>query len=176
MSILIAKRYVKALIEKRDIKVTTIIEEQLQIISSAYINEKFLSIISSVDVTIERKVELILSFIDEPLDAVKNLIVLLGQNRRLDIIPAISKELTKQIAVLKNSYDGVVYSNESLSSDYLTDMENSFSKKFNIELSLKNVVCDYDGIKVDIDGLGIEIGFSQERLKSQMIDHILKAV
>jgi F-type H+-transporting ATPase subunit delta len=176
MSILIAKRYVKALIEKRDIEVTTIIEEQLQIISSAYINEKFLSIISSVDVTIERKVELILSFIDEPLDAVKNLIVLLGQNRRLDIIPAISKELKKQIAVLKNSYDGVVYSNESLSSDYLTDMENSFSKKFNIELSLKNVVCDYDGIKVDIDGLGIEIGFSQERLKSQMIDHILKAV
>ena len=37
-------------------------------------------------------------------------------------------------------------------------------------------VCDYDGIKVDIDGLGVEISFSKDRLKSQLIDHILKAV
>jgi hypothetical protein len=31
-------------------------------------------------------------------------------------------------------------------------------------------------IKVDIEGLGVEISFSKERLKAQMIEHILKAV
>ena len=37
-------------------------------------------------------------------------------------------------------------------------------------------ICDYDGVKVSIDGLGVEVGFAKNRLKSQMIDHILKAV
>ena len=176
MSILVAKRYVKALIKDRDVSDIVSIDKQLETIESAFCSEKFLSIISSVDVDVDKKIELILSFVDTPMLFVKNLIELLGEKGRLSLIPDISKELKKQIAVLTNSYEGVVYSNESLSSGYLTDMESSFSKKFNIELSLKNVVCDYDGIKVDIDDLGIEIGFSQERLKAQMIDHILKAV
>lgn len=176
MSNLVAKRYVKALIEGRDISDVSEIEKQLKLITTAYGDEKFLSIVSSIDVTTDRKVELILSFIDNCNNTIKNLIILLGQNRRLNIIPNISSELSRQLATIKNSYVGVVYSNEVLSTDYINDMQNSFSKKFNIELSLENKVCDYDGIKVDIDGLGIEIGFSQERLKSQMIDHILKAV
>ena len=176
MSILVAKRYVKALIDGRDVSVISNIEEQLKLISTAYSDDKFLSIVSSIDITTDKKTELILSFIDNCSDIVKNLIILLGNNRRLNIIPNISLEFSRQVSILKNSYDGVVYSNEVLSSNYLNDMQNSFSKKFNVELTLKNEVCDYDGIKVDIDGLGIEIGFSQERLKSQMIDHILKAV
>ena len=176
MSILVAKRYVKALIDGRDVSVITNIEEQLKLISTAYGDDKFLSIVSSLDITTDKKIELILSFIDNCSDTVKNLVILLGKNRRLNIIPSISLELSRQVSVLRNSYVGVVYSSEVLSSDYLNDMQNSFSKKFNVELTLKNEVCDYDGIKVDIDGLGIEIGFSQERLKSQMIDHILKAV
>ena len=176
MSILVAKRYVKALIDGRDLDLVSNISAELNLISTAYSDEKFLSIISSIDINVDRKVELILSFVDNCSDTVKNLVILLGENRRLDIIPAISSELSGQLSILKNSYVGIVYSSEVLSADYLNDMENSFSKKFNVELSLKNEVCDYDGIKVDIDGLGIEIGFSQERLKSQMIDHILKAV
>jgi F-type H+-transporting ATPase subunit delta len=55
-------------------------------------------------------------------------------------------------------------------------IEGEFSKKFDVKLSLSQNVCDYDGIKVDIDGLGVEISFSTERLRTQMIDHILKAV
>jgi F-type H+-transporting ATPase subunit delta len=39
-----------------------------------------------------------------------------------------------------------------------------------------NEVNNYDGIKVDIDGLGVEIGFAKSKFKSQMIEHILKAV
>ena len=45
-----------------------------------------------------------------------------------------------------------------------------------LALQLTQNICDYDGIKVDIDGLGVEVGFSKERLKSQLIHHILKAV
>ena len=49
-------------------------------------------------------------------------------------------------------------------------------EKNDVKLSLSQNVGDYDGIKVDIDGLGVEISFSKDRLRAQLIDHILKAV
>jgi len=175
MSTLVAKRYVKALIKDRDVEQVVAIQTQLNTISSAFLDDKFLVIISSVDVTVEDKVNLLFSFLDGVDDTLKNLIRLLSEKRRLEIIPDIAVELNKEVAVLKNSYVGVVYSKDELSSEYLSDIESSLSKKFDIELSLKNKFGSYDGIKVDIDGLNVEISFSQERLKSQMIDHILRA-
>ena len=57
---------------------------------------------------------------------------------------------------------------------YIAD--GKFSSKFDVSLKLAQNVCDYDGIKVDIEGLGLEVGFSKDRLKSQLKDYILKAV
>lgn len=176
MSQIIAKKYVKALLDDRDIDSSSAICEELKTISTAYGDEKFNAIILSSDVSTDAKVELILSFVDNCSDATKNLIKLLGKNKRLDIINNIACELSKEIAQAKNTYTGVIYTNNELKSDYVASIQEQFSKKFGVELALTQNVCDYDGIKVDIDGLGVEIGFSKDRLKSQMIDHILKAV
>ncbi len=176
MKDLIAKRYVKALLEGRDVESSVAIGKELAEISSAYSDDKFVAIISSSEVTDSKKVELINSLVDGCSETTTNLIKLLGSNKRLDIIPFIDKELQTQIAVLNNIYTGVVYTNNELGSEYITSIEEKFSKKFDVNLTLTQNVCDYDGIKVDIDGLGVEISFSKERLKSQMINHILKAV
>jgi len=177
MSNLIAKRYVKALIKDRETQHVTRINEQLKFISTAYFDEKFLDIINSIDVTTYKKVDLILSFLGNNNDyLVNNLIILLGKNRRLDILPAISNELEKEYSAIINHYDGIVYSGVVLSSEYMSEMENKFSNKFGVNLTLTNEVCDYDGIKVDIDSLGVEISFEKNKFKSQMIEHILKAV
>ena len=176
MSNLIAKRYVKALIDGRDLEAVSTILNELGGIASAYSQEKFLSIISSTEVTPDAKEELILSFVDNCSDTTKNLIKVLKENKRLDMVADIAEELAKEVAVMKNSYEGVVYTNNELSNDYMASLEEKFSSKFGIELKLVQNICDYDGIKVDIDGLGVEIGFSKDRLKTQMIDHILKAV
>ena len=101
---------------------------------------------------------------------------MLGTNKRLDLIPDIVTELESKIAKMNNTYTGVVYTNKELSTDYVSSIEKQFSDKFDVKLTLSQNVCDYDGIKVDIDSLGVEISFSKQRLKSQMIDHILKAV
>jgi F-type H+-transporting ATPase subunit delta len=173
---LIAKRYVKALLDGKKPKQASAIAEELSQISSAYANEKVTFIVSSTEVDNKRKVEFILSLVDKLSDTTKNLIKLLGDNKRLDIIPIISSELKKQISVLNNSYTGVIYTNNKLENSYVESITEKFSKKFNIDLQLEQNICDYDGIKVDIDGLGVEISFSKQRLKTQMIDHILKAV
>ncbi len=176
MKDLIAKRYVKALLDGRDLKSATAIYNDLKTIASAFKEDKFISIISSSEVNDSTKVELIISFVKKCSDDLQNLIKLLGANKRIDLIPEIVKVLEGQISSMNNTYTGVVYTNNELSDKYVSSIEDQFSKKFDVKLSLSQNVCDYDGIKVDIDSLGVEISFSKERLKSQMINHILKAV
>ena len=50
MSILIAKKYVKALISQKDVSNISQINDQLKLISSAFSDSKFNNIISSIDV------------------------------------------------------------------------------------------------------------------------------
>ena len=176
MTDLVAKRYVKALLIGADAKSIKKISEELSQISSAYSESKFGDIIASSEVKSSDKVNFILSLNEEASSTVKNLIKLLGENKRLDIIPSIVEELENQLAIINNNYTGVIYTNNELKSTDVKSIESQFSKKFDVNLSLQQNVCDYDGIKVDIDGLGVEISFSKDRLRSQMIEHILKAV
>ncbi|WP_368029810.1 F0F1 ATP synthase subunit delta [Arcobacter sp. s6] len=177
MNDLVAKRYVKALVDGRDSTAITAVSNKLNVISSAFADEKFNSIVSSPEVAVASKVDLVISLVESANDGIlSNFIKLLAEKRRLTLLPFIAKELNSQIAKMNNSYVGVVYTNQELSNDYVSSIEEQFSKKFDVKLSLSQNVCDYDGIKVDIDGLGVEISFSKERLKSQLIDHILKAV
>ena len=173
---LVAKRYVKALMSKRDNESLNTIYNMLKTISTAYNSNKFLNIISSTDVKNSEKVDFILSLLDTSDETIINLVKLLGDKKRLNIIPEIVNGLEKELSVLNNSYTGIVYTNKELSGSDMDKLNLQFSKKFDVNLELSQNICDYDGIKVDIDGLGVEIGFSKERLKSQMIDHILKAV
>jgi len=176
MSILIAKKYVKAIVQGSKVDDLSLINTQLKEIALAYGDKKFNEIITSIDVETSKKVDLINSFTKDASNSLVNLIKLLAQNKRLNIIPNISSELNKEVSVITNSFTGVVYSSEALSDQYMSTIQENFAKKFNVELSLVNDVCDYDGIKVDIDGLGVEISFAKDRFKLDMINHILKAV
>ena len=173
---LVAKRYVKAIMSGNDKDSISSIFNELNLVSSAFNDDKFLLIISSTDISVEKKIDLILSFISNASGTTKNLIKLLGEKKRLDIIPSIVNILKNELSVLNNSYTGVIYTNVKLDDSEVAKLNSDFANKFNVSLELTQNVCDYDGIKVDIDGLGVEIGFSKDRLKSQMIDHILKAV
>jgi len=173
---LVAKRYVKAIMMDRDTASLELVFNELKEISTAYTNEKFSLILSSTEVDSNKKVELILSFIDKCSESTTNLVKLLGNNKRLAIIPAIADELESKLSVLNNSYKGVIYTNEELDNSDVDTMKTQFSQKFKVDLELTQNICDYDGVKVSIDGLGVEVGFAKSRLKSQMIDHILKAV
>ncbi len=176
MSNLIAKRYVKALLIDQDVASATKIYNEIKNIATAYNNNKFLSIISSSDIDTDAKIELINSFIETNDKSIKNLLKLLANNKRLNIVPYIADELKKEIAILTNSYEGIVYTSVELDENDLSSIQEKFAKKFDVTLALTQNICTYDGIKVDIEGLGVEIGFSKDRLKSQMIEHILKAV
>jgi F-type H+-transporting ATPase subunit delta len=173
---LISKRYVKAILLKTSSNHLESIVKSLRTLNSLYKNDKFLFIILSKNLESNKKVDFILSTVDNLEESIKNLIKLLGKKNRLEIIPTIFKELTSQLSVLNNNYVGSIHSNSKLNSDSIKLIESKFSKKFNINLSLTQNKSDYDGIKVDISGLDVEVSFSKVRLKNQIINDILKSI
>ncbi len=176
MTDLLAKKYAKALLEGRDTKEIISLEKELSFISEAYNDKKFITIISSPEILKEKKEELIFSFSKKNSKPLINLIKLLSVKKRLGIVPDIVKELKLAISKINNEFEGTVYTKKEISSKYLKSIEEKFSKKLDVKLSLKQEICDYNGVKVDIDALGLELGFSKDRLKSQMTSYILQAI
>ncbi len=176
MNELIAKRYVKALMECLDKKELKDFLNPLEQLSTLYDSEKFQFIIQSPDVSKEEKRELVLSIVDSKNEKVINFIKLLSENDRLLVIPHIKKELKDQVLQIENIYKGTVLSNWEMDKEDLKKLEDSFSKKFDGTIELECKKCDYPGIKIELDALGVEASFSIERLKAQITEHILKAI
>ena len=89
-------------------------------------------------------------------------------------------ELKKQNILKKGEKDAEMVYNRIIAEARLNAkkkmLEENLSSKFNAKIKLENVVSEYPGIKIELDDLGVEVSFSIERLKTQMIEHILKAI
>ncbi len=173
---IIAKKYVNALIKSCSDSEISSIEKSINEISSAFSSTKFNNIILSPDLSNEKKEEFILSLLDKSEGKTLNFLKLLATNDRLSLIPTIAKELKYQISLKSNSYEGEVISNFEIGKEQIAKLEENFSKKFNSNIKLKAQVSDYPGIKIQLDDLGVEVSFSLDRLKTQMVEHILKAI
>lgn len=173
---ILAKKYVNALIKSSEDEELENIHSLLKEISQAFISEKFHNIIMSPDILRAKKAEFILSLVEQDDSRFVNLIKLLAQNERLNLIPAIAEELKYKISLKKNVYEGEVISNFEIGDEQISKLEENFSKKFDSSIKLNKVVSDYPGVKIQLDDLGVEVSFSLERLKTQMAEHILKAI
>jgi F-type H+-transporting ATPase subunit delta len=101
---------------------------------------------------------------------------LLVENKRIEIIPALAAELKKSLSNATKNYSGLVYSDSDIDSSVIEQLSSGLSKKFDSNISLTFIKNDFNGIKVNVDSLGIEINFSKSRINSQMIEHIVKAI
>ena len=177
MEELIAKRYIKAV--RNDSNKESM--ENMSIIFSAlaesFKDDKFAEIINSPIVSKSQKSEILLEAV-KPANSkeVDNLIKLLIENNRLNIIPAIAEEMRKDLAVSSKTYAGIVYSDSDIDEKVINDLSSGLSKKFDSKIILEYIKNDFDGIKVDVEDLGVEINFSKSRINSQIIEHIVKAI
>lgn len=176
MKELVAKKYVKALLKAISTDEVESFIVELNKISFALKDSDFTNIISSPDVSKEKKLELVKSICDTSNAKLANLLALLSEKSRFGIIPGMCEALEAEYALLKNEYLGIVYSSSSLSDGEVTSLEAQFSKKFNSTIKLVQKNSNNDGVKVEINGLGIEIGFSREKIQAQLMNHILKAI
>lgn len=176
MNEVVAKKYVKAILSDAKPGELNAFIENLVELAASFGSEKFKSIISLPTLKAAKKVEFILSLVKN-LDAkFANFIKLLGANKRLELIPAILNEMKIEQSLLENTYRGEVIGNFELSAEQLKALEENFSKKFDSKIKLDGLKSDYNGVKVELDDLGVEVNFSIDRLKSQMSEYILKAI
>jgi F-type H+-transporting ATPase subunit delta len=173
---IIAKKYVNALMKSCSEEELNSASKAIAHLSSAFGSAKFNNIILSPDVSSEKKEEFVLSLLEGVDQKASNFIKLLAKNDRLSLIPSINKELGFQTSLKNNSFVGEIISNFEISKDQITKLEENFGKKFNAKIKLNSVVSDYPGIKIELDDLGVEVSFSLDRLKTQMVEHILKAI
>lgn len=176
-SVIIAKRYVQPLIEMCDQASLENLSDILKTVATAFDNPKFIHMMTSNEMNETAKMQLILDMV-APANSqlVNNLVKLLGENRRLTLIPVIANELTREIARSKREFKGRVYSNNVVDNGTIETIARDLGKKTNSSIALEFVQSDFDGIRVEVDELNIEINFSKNRLNAQIVEHILKAI
>ncbi|ABB44683.1 H+-transporting two-sector ATPase, delta (OSCP) subunit [Sulfurimonas denitrificans DSM 1251] len=177
MEELIAKRYLKAIKQGSNAESMREIALIFSILSEAFNDKKFIQIINNPDVSRDQKSEILLAAVKSAgYKEVENLIKLLAEHNRIEIIPAIAEVMRKDIAKTNRVYSGVVYSDSVVDSKVMEDLGNGLGSRFNSKISLKFVKDNFNGIKVDVEDLGVEISFSKARINTQMIEHIIKAI
>jgi F-type H+-transporting ATPase subunit delta len=107
---------------------------------------------------------------------VNNLIKLLAENGRLLLIPAIADQLTREISRSKRTFIGRIYSNSVVDQASVEMIARDLGSKMGATIALSYVASDFDGVRVEVDDLNVEINFSKNRLNAQMVEHILKAI
>lgn len=175
MEELIAKRYAQALSSVS--KDLPSVLEVLNVLSEAICSSEIKSALTSPIVSSEKKTEMILAALGENANGpLVNFIKILGENKRLELIPAITKVLNTDQQRVSNEYEGVVKSASSLDEAVLADLEETLKKYTGSTIKLKQEKTDLDGLRVSVDDLGIEVNFSKQRVKEQLIDFIKKSL
>ena len=177
MEELIAKRYIKAIKQNSDLENMQKIASIFSVLAESFDDAKFSQIINNPDISRNDKAEILIAAVKSTDSKdVENLIKLLAEHNRISIIPAIAEVMRKDIAVTSKSYIGTVYSNSNVDAKIIEDLGNGLGAKFDSKISLEFVKNDFNGIKVDVEDLGVEISFSKSRINSQIIEHIAKAI
>jgi F-type H+-transporting ATPase subunit delta len=174
MEELIAKRYAKALSSvSSDIPG---IVDVLNVLTEVIKAEDVKSVLTSPLMSDANKTELILSAVSDDDKILVNFIKILGENKRLDLIPAIAKVLNADLQKKLNQYEGVLKSSKELGEEELSKLEKTLETYTGSKIKLKQEKTDLDGLRVSVDDLGIEVNFSKQRVKEQLIDFIKKSL
>ena len=174
MEELIAKRYAKALgVVCKDMP--TMVETLTTLAESVKIVQ-IQSMLKSPLISDAQKSELILSAISDDDLVLVNFIKILGENKRLDLIPAIADVLKRELQKELNSYEGVLTTNEPLSDEKVTALEQTLQRYTGASITLKQEQTSSDLFRVLVSDLGIEVDFSKQRVKEDLIDFIKKSL
>ena len=177
MEELIAKKYIKAMNNSVDASSIASIATVFSTLAESFKDEKFINIIDNPNVSISDKSTILLDAVKSvKSNEVNNFIKLIVENKRINVIPAIAEEMRKDLAKTTKTYAGVIYSDSDIDAKVISELSSGLSKRFDSKISLVHVKNDFDGIKVDVEDLGIEINFSKSRINDQMIEHIIKAI
>ena len=173
----IAKRYTDALIDGMSIDDLVALQEIFASLSDTLEDEKVKSIFFSPHMSNEVRQEMLLKAVaSAKSDKVNNFIKLLVEKRRVDVFGAIADSLALIVAKQNKAYAGKIFANSDIKKETLKKFGDNIGKKVDADVSFESVKDDYNGVKIAVDDLGIEVSFSKSIVRDQMIQHILKSI
>lgn len=174
---IVAKKYVKALILALDADEFNKVSDEISKLAAAFSLAKFNYIIDSPIIDAKSKVEFLLTLVDDSKnEKLANFLMLLSHRGRLHLIPEVAREFEYQKALRDSKFRGLISGNIQLSDAQKSELEQKFSKKFDVNIEFQTIKSEFNGIKIEIDDLGVEVSFSIDRLKAQMSEYILKVI
>ena len=176
MDRLIANKYAKALLNGDENKLDLYIDE-LTKISSAIEDDNIKEMINSPMVKRADKTRWIVEALgDGTDDVVIRLVEMMGENDRLALIPQVAKILNLEYKKKRNLYQGTVESSNELDGLDIAKLEDALSKYSGAMIKLEPKKSDFNGIKAEVEDLGLELNFSKDRVKNSLLDYIQKAL
>ena len=172
----VARRYVKAALKVWSNAELGTLLENLELVAAALENEKFATALSSPSISTQEKCKWVLNLTRAQDKRVQNLLCLLVENKRLDALASICTELSNHLNACNKTYQGVIYAKEMLEQDAIISIEKNLAKHLGVELVLSYAPTQKDEISLAVEGLGVEISFSNERFLEDLKSHILKAI
>ena len=173
MNEILAKRYAKAIFTRKDSEEFL---THLSLLKAAMSVKKTREILDSYEIEREKKLQFLLSLVQNESKAFINFLKIIALNNRFDLIPLITDELLKFKAFKEQSFVAKIYSQKELSKEEMSELEKKLSTKFKVTVKLENDLSKDNGIKISLDELGYEIAFSVQNLKSKMSEYILKTI
>lgn len=177
MNELIAKRYAKALMEVSSSKE---LKEQLAALQSL---RKVLALPESVEVVESplvsgsKKFTLLIEPLEGKIDQkLFNLLRVMSEKGRLDLVSDLADILAFEVKREKNSFEGVVEADEELKKDEIKRLEKVLNRYSGSEIKLKQINTSGDGLYVAVEDLGLELSISKSRIKSDLLDFIQRAL
>lgn len=176
MDKLIANRYAKALLGGDESKLDLYIDE-LSKISSVIEDEKIKEMIASPMVKRDDKTRWIVEAMGSGTDyVILRLVEMMGENDRLALIPQVAKILDLEYKKKRNLYQGTVESANELDGLDIAKLEDALSKYSGAMIRLEPKKSDFNGIKAEVEDLGLELNFSKDIVKNSLLDYIQKAL
>ena len=173
----IAKRYTDALVAGASSEEVAAFVTVFSGLSTALNDSKVKEVFTSPYMSKEQREEILLSAVaSAKSDKVNNLVRVLVSKNRTNAISAIHKSLALTLEIMNNTFTGTIQSNIKLDGATNTSFNDSFSKKIDSTVKFDVETTNYDGIKVTVDSLGLEVGLSKTVVKDQLIEHILKSI
>ncbi|MEY4504892.1 MAG: synthase, complex, delta subunit [Pseudomonadota bacterium] len=178
----LSKRYSKALIEsyKGDSAKLQAAYDSLLKINQAFSIGKFRDIQSLGNVDKNAKAELIKAVADNNDEYFQRFLVLLINEGRLTLSDAIAEEVRLFLTSKSGVYSGVCYSTFEISENDRNQIAQAVSTKVGKKIELHGDTLsktnEFDGIKVEIKDLNIEVKLNKPAIAKELIASVLQQI
>ncbi len=171
---MIVEKYTKALLEALNEDEIINVYEAISKVALLANDQKFILIIKSPLLSMDEKLDFLSSLAESKNFKLINFFKILLLNKRIDLIRKMDESLYAKVSKHLNTYSGSVEGKINESS--LKELERKLSETFNATIKLQLKRSDLNGIKVFVDVLDVEVYLNEDRIKSNLIQQILKAI